>query len=144
MAFSQKISSKVEEAIRAEGVRAYPNEGCGALFGRGEPDAREITDSMPIRNETDLTPRNRYLITSRDVMMAEKEAMRRGLSLVGFFHSHPDHPARPSQFDTDHAWPWLTYIIVSVRAGRALEMGGWNLVEQTRVFEPLDLISTAP
>ena len=100
--------------------KRYPHECCGALLGRD----REVADRRvyprnsalhPLVNRRDDSPRNRFSVTSEDVMRRrESRARARNLEVVGWYHSHPDHPARPSQYDQDHAWPWYSYIIVSV------------------------------
>src|SRR5215469_13013957 len=103
-------------------MRIYPHECCGALLGRDREletgahakPVREILGLFPLINRRDDSPRNRFSVTSEDVREAEKAASQQGLDVVGWYHSHPDHPARPSEFDRDHAWPWYSYIIVSV------------------------------
>src|SRR5580693_1315444 len=124
------ISGHLAEKIRAHGAQTYPHECCGALLGRDsnavlESDrredslaaAREILGLFPLVNRRDDSPRNRFSVTAQDVLEAEKTAREQGLEVVGWYHSHPDHPAKPSDFDRDHAWPWYSYIIVSVHAG---------------------------
>jgi proteasome lid subunit RPN8/RPN11 len=91
---------------------------------------------MPAKLLGEDSPRNRFSVTSEDVMAAEKEARRHGLDVVGWYHSHPDHPARPSQFDRDHAWPWYSYIIVSVQNGAPQEMTSWRLNDDRQEFSP--------
>ena len=78
-------------------------------------------------NRRDDSPRNRFAVSADDVRDAEKAARQHGLEVVGWYHSHPDHPARPSQFDREHAWPWYSYIIVSVMSGAPAEMTSWRL-----------------
>ncbi len=125
------IHQECAEKIRAHGVDTYPHECCGALLGRDEDDGklREIVEVFPLVNQRDDSPQNRFSVSTRDVIGAEKAADARGLSVVGWYHSHPDHPARPSAYDREHAWPWYSYIIVSVRKGVAKEMTSWRLQE---------------
>ena len=124
------ISEHLAEKIRAHGAETYPHECCGALLGRDssavlesdrgsavQTPAREILRLFTLVNRRDDSPRNRFSVTSEDVMAAEKAAREKDMDVVGWYHSHPDHPARPSQFDRDHAWPWYSYIIVSVQNG---------------------------
>jgi proteasome lid subunit RPN8/RPN11 len=104
------ITPGVERAIRAHGVEAYPHECCGALVGRDG----SVSDVVPLPNTTEEGPRRRFLVRPSDYRMAERRTSELGAELLGFYHSHPDHPARPSQYDLDHAWPTFAYIIVSV------------------------------
>lgn len=123
------IGAECAEKIRTHGVRDYPHECCGALLGRdpGNGKVREILEVFPLVNQRDDSPRNRFSVSSRDVIAAERAADAQGLSVVGWYHSHPDHPARPSEYDREHAWPWYSYIIVSVQKGVAREMKSWRL-----------------
>ena len=89
---------------------------------------------MPLANRRDDSPRNRFEITADDVRMAEKKARELGADLVGWYHSHPDAPARPSEFDREHAWPWYSYIIVSVANGTPEEMTSWRLNDDRQEF----------
>ena len=104
------LGSGIEDAIRAHAREAYPHECCGSLVGRD--GAVHATCALP--NTTDEGPRRRFLVRPDDYKAAESDARARGLDLLGFYHSHPDHPARPSQYDLDHAWPTFAYIIVAV------------------------------
>jgi len=113
-----------ETAIRRHAVAAYPDECCGALLGSPGGAVRE---ALPLGNHSDEERRRRFVVTPRDYQQAEARADALGVELVGFYHSHPDHPAVPSQFDLDHAWPNLSYVIVSVRAGQDREMRSWRL-----------------
>jgi proteasome lid subunit RPN8/RPN11 len=143
------ISGHLAEKIRAHGAETYPHECCGALLGRdsselssADPEVqastpgREILGLFPLVNRRDDSPRNRFSVTSEDVLAAEKEARAHGLDVVGWYHSHPDHPARPSEFDRDHAWPWYSYIIVSVQNGAPQEMTSWRLNDDRQEFSP--------
>jgi proteasome lid subunit RPN8/RPN11 len=134
-----KMSTEIADKIREHGARTYPNECCGALLGRetAEPGTasvggisictREVLALFPLVNRRDDSPHNRFSVTADDVRAADKAARERGLDLVGWYHSHPDHPACPSQYDREHAWPWYSYIIVSVANGRPQEMTSWRL-----------------
>jgi cysteine synthase B len=118
------VTGDVEQTMRADAESAYPHEGCGALFG---PRDGEITAILPLHNVTDLEKRRRFLIGPNEYRAAEARAAELGLDLIGFYHSHPDHPAEPSAFDLEHAWPNLSYVIVSVREGRSAERRSWRL-----------------
>jgi proteasome lid subunit RPN8/RPN11 len=135
-----KISSELADQIRAHGVQTYPHECCGALLGRDTEVAdrrvhREIHALHPLINRRDDSPKNRFSVTSQDVLDAEKAARQQGLEVVGWYHSHPDHPARPSQYDRDHAWPWYSYIIVRVANRVPEEMTSWRLTDDRAEFE---------
>src|ERR1043165_4118900 len=109
------ITAAVDEAIRAHGQQTYPHECCGALLGRDG----SVTDLVTLPNTTEEGPRRRFLVRPGDYRQAEQRATELGVELLGFYHSHPDHPARPSQYDLDHAWPTFAYIIISVVDGDA-------------------------
>ena len=123
------------DAIRAHGADAYPHECCGALIGRDGV----VSHAVPLPNTTEEGPRRRFLVRAADYREAERRASELGADLLGFYHSHPDHPARPSQYDLDHAWPFFSYVIVSVRAGVPDAMTSWRLREDRSAFdeEPL-------
>jgi len=129
------ISKELAERIRAHGAETYPHECCGALLGR-DNEAREILGLFPLINRRDDSPQNRFSVTAQDVLDAEKSARRQGLDVVGWYHSHPDHPARPSAYDRDHAWPWYSYIIVSVAQGQPQDMTSWRLNDDRQQFSP--------
>ena len=117
------LGSGVEAAIRTHGQQTYPHECCGALVGRGN----HVSTAVALENTTEEGPRRRFLVRASDYREAERRAVELGGELLGFYHSHPDHPARPSQYDREHAWPWYSYIIVSVAKGKAQEMTSWRL-----------------
>ena len=129
---SIKISTDVLDGINKHVEEAYPEEGAGFLIG-SEGKVEEI---FPLPNAREDSARhNRYLITPEDYLKAEVTADKLGLSLIGVFHSHPDHPNRPSEFDRDWAQPFFSYIITSVNAGKAIESRSWRLLEDRSRFE---------
>lgn len=128
---SLQLSRGIADAIRAHGSETYPNECCGALYGREGVVA--ATYALP--NTTEEGPRRRFLVRPQDYRDAEKRATELDAELLGFYHSHPDHPARPSQYDLDHAWPYFSYIIVAVREGEAGDMTSWRLREDRSAFD---------
>jgi proteasome lid subunit RPN8/RPN11 len=125
------ITSEVDRAIRAHGRETYPHECCGALFGT----AGRVTATLALPNTTEEGPRRRFLVRPSDYREAERRATELDAELVGFYHSHPDHPARPSQYDLDHAWPTFAYIIVAVAQGEAADMTVWYLKDDRSSFE---------
>jgi proteasome lid subunit RPN8/RPN11 len=120
--------------IRAHSAETYPHECCGALLGRELDAGREVIALFPLINRRDDSPRNRFSVTSEDVRAAEKAARDTGCEVIGWYHSHPDHPARPSEFDREHAWPWYSYIIVSVIEHTPKEMSSWRLTDDRAQF----------
>jgi proteasome lid subunit RPN8/RPN11 len=147
-----QLSAEHVESIHSHGVREYPNECCGMLLGRADDDAKEVSQVVPLRNlrhnsarAQELLPledpsreteKNRFLIDPLEQLRVEREARDRGLDVLGYYHSHPDHPARPSNYDREHAWPWYSYIILSVERGQAAEMTSWVLSEDRGRFDP--------
>ena len=129
-----RLEEKFAAAIRAHGVETYPHECCGAILGADVGAARDVVALVPLPNRRDDSPRNRFEITADDVRAAEKKARELGADLVGWYHSHPDHPAKPSEFDREHAWPWYSYIIVSVANGKPQEMTSWRLNDDRAEF----------
>lgn len=129
------LAAGVAAAIRRHGEETYPHECCGALVGAaGRADA-----VVPLPNTTDEGPRRRFLVRPSDYRLAERRAAEMGAELIGFYHSHPDHPARPSQYDLDHAWPTFAYVIVAVAGGAAADMTVWFLKEDRTRFEKGEL-----
>jgi proteasome lid subunit RPN8/RPN11 len=117
--------------IRRHGEETYPHECCGALVGR---DGRVVA-AVALPNTTEEGPRRRFLVRPSDYRLAEQRAGELGSELLGFYHSHPDHPARPSQYDLDHAWPTFAYVIVSVVSGASRDVTIWWLKEDRSTFE---------
>jgi len=125
------LGSGVARAIREHARQAYPDECCGALMG-----SRGIASAvLPLPNVTKDGPRRRFLVQASDYRAAEARAQELRAELVGFYHSHPDHPARPSRYDLEHAWPVFAYVIVSVRQGEPMEMTCWRLKDDRSAFE---------
>ncbi|MFZ0886321.1 MAG: M67 family metallopeptidase [Candidatus Acidiferrales bacterium] len=141
--FVLKITEPLAGRIRAHGVETYPHECCGAILGRDGEAAREVLDLMPLANRRDDSPRNRFEVTSEDVRLAEKTARAQNLELIGWYHSHPDHPARPSEYDRDHAWPWYSYIIISVQSGQPRDMNSWRLRDDRSAYDAEAIESAA-
>lgn len=130
------LSKALEQEIREHGSRDYPNECCGAMLGTDGDAGREVRSLFPLINRRDDSPRNRFSITPEDFRAAEKAAAERGLDLLGWYHSHPDHPARPSDFDREHAWPWYSYVIISVHGGEPKDLTSWQLEDDRSKFFP--------
>lgn len=130
-----ELSSLLLAEIQAHGAQAYPEEGAGFLLGRAEGERKRVLSILPRPNAREQAARhNRYLLTAQDYLQAEQEAERQGLDLLGVFHSHPDHPNRPSEFDREWAMPWFSYLITSVYQGQAGESRCWLLNEDRSAF----------
>jgi adenylyltransferase/sulfurtransferase len=130
-----RLHADAERLIREHAAAAYPFECCGALIGRQTDQFTEIVEARPLDNITEEGPRRRFRVSSEDYLAAERHAVGVGADLVGFYHSHPDHPARPSQYDLDHAWPNLSYIIVAVADGTPRALHSWRLRDDRTAFE---------
>ena len=129
------MSAELAEKIRQHGIETYPHECCGALLGKDQNgEGREIVAVLKLANQRDDSPRNRFSVAPRDVIDADKAAQANGLEVVGWYHSHPDHPAKPSQYDREHAWPWYSYVILKVEKGAAREMTSWRLNEDRKEY----------
>lgn len=128
-----RIGALALAGIRRHAEREYPRECCGLLVGRIEDGGRTrvVAETVTVENawEDGDTIHRRMSITPQDYMRAERRFARQGLGVVGNYHSHPDHPAVPSQFDLEHLAPWATmsYIVVSVCEGLATELRSWEL-----------------
>ncbi len=123
------------DAIRKHGELDYPDECCGILFGRDSADTREVVQVVPIANLQVENRERRFLISPKHFVAAERHAREADLELLGFYHSHPDHPAIPSQFDRDHALPIYSYLIVSVRGGVSAEIRSWRLADHRENYD---------
>ncbi|HEX2697432.1 MAG TPA: M67 family metallopeptidase [Anaerolineales bacterium] len=138
-----QFSKDVLAQIHSHGEQAYPEEGAGFLLGK-DGHVRSVQAIFPLSNSReDAARRNRYLIAPEDYVKAEMEADRLGLSLIGVFHSHPDHPDRPSEFDRDWAQPFFSYVITSVQSGKAVESRSWRLSEDRLQFVEEEIYITS-
>jgi proteasome lid subunit RPN8/RPN11 len=140
------IPPTVLRAIHSHGEAAYPNEGAGLLLGRadGAEGGKAVVDILPLANEWEAGEQyHRYLITPQDMLRGEDEAARRGLDIIGVFHSHPDHVAEPSNMDRDWALPWYSYVITSVQKANAVISRSWLLRDDRSAFDE-EPIQSAP
>lgn len=130
-----KLEKGIADAIRRHGMETYPNECCGALIGT----EGVVNLVAPLPNTTEDGARRRFLIRPSDYTFVEREAARYQQDLLGFYHSHPDHPARPSQYDLDHAFPFFWYVIVSIQQGQPELMTVWRLADDRSQFREASL-----
>jgi proteasome lid subunit RPN8/RPN11 len=141
------LSHELLAGINSHGEAAYPDEGAGFLLGAAQGERRQVKAILPLDNSREAGARhNRYLLTPHDFLRGEQEAARQGLDLLGVFHSHPDHPNQPSEFDREWAMPWFSYIITSVQGGRAADSRSWRLEEDRSSFfeETIEVSGTFP
>ena len=130
------LNGTVHEAIEKHALQIHPNECCGFLFGAdGENNDRIIHEAVPVTNSRDGSQRDRFEILPEDYMWAETYAKDHNLGFVGIYHSHPDSPAIPSDYDHSHAFPYFSYIIVSVTAERMQEFRSWILDDNMQFEE---------
>jgi len=131
-----RLTSELEKIIRTDGETAYPNECCGVLIGEVDNAGLKTAKStITIDNaRTDGEQYHRFLITPEDMMSAEQTARSMKLDVIGFYHSHPDHPSAPSDYDKDHALPFYSYVIVSVDKGKAQILTSWELTNDRSNF----------
>jgi proteasome lid subunit RPN8/RPN11 len=147
-----RIDPQQAEAIRQHGARDFPNECCGILLGHANGAEKRVEEAVPLKNlrhdaerAQALLPldepgreseRNRFLIDPQEQLRVERDARTRGLAVLGYYHSHPDHPARPSNYDREHAWPWYSYVILSVERGEPKDLTSWILTDDRSRFDP--------
>jgi proteasome lid subunit RPN8/RPN11 len=136
-----RLIGSVADEIRREGQLAYPAECCGVLGGR-VIDVKVVLRVVPVMNRRTDDPR-RYLISPDDLLRITGQLRQAELEIMGYYHSHPDHPAEPSAFDSEHAWPWYSYIIVRVEGGRPAELTSWVLEEDCSAMrqEPVEVFT---
>ena len=130
-----KITANFLKEIYALGEKAYPEEGVGFLFGTDDSKVREVKVIYSVKNAREKEARhNRYDVAPRDIIEADEKAEEMGLSIIGVFHSHPDHPDKPSKFDLKWANTFFSYIITSIKDGKAVASRSWRLKEDRSGF----------
>jgi len=137
------LSEDAHRAIRDAAREAYPHEGCGALVG---PAGGPVVESLSLPNRETEKPRTRFAVSAHDYMEVEDAAESRGLSLLGFWHSHPDHPARPSETDRRYAWEGLLTLVIAVREGEPRDLTAWAVDGPDSPFRQLrlEVLTSAP
>jgi proteasome lid subunit RPN8/RPN11 len=130
-----RITKETYSIIKNDALSAYPHECCGFLFGKETDEYRIITHALPVVNSQQENKNRRFEIASTDYMKAEQFADENQLTLLGVYHSHPDHPAIPSEHDLKQALPFFSYIIVSVRKGHLDKMLSWRLNDKGKFAE---------
>ena len=130
--------------IYAHGEQSYAEECCGMLVGEAPESGGDIVISeiVAAENEREDSRHNRYVISPQALLETQRSARERGLEILGYYHSHPDHPARPSDFDREHAWPGTSYMIISVMKGSVVDGRSWRLVDDRSRFDEEDLVGS--
>jgi proteasome lid subunit RPN8/RPN11 len=129
-----RLTNHVAERIKRHARLAYPDECCGFLFGTSDGDLKHASRLFELANASSRNRSRRFLIRPGEFRNAELWARGKSLEVVGLYHSHPDHPARPSQFDLDHALPWWSYVIISVEQGTPSMLTSWVLKDDRSEF----------
>jgi len=130
------LSEEHRDEIAAHGERDYPHECCGLLLGNFADDGGKVISEVYLISNAreEQAKRNRFLIRPEELMRGERYAQAKGLEVVGFYHSHPDHPAVPSQYDLERAWPIYSYIVVSIANGAAADLRSWEMATDRSRF----------
>ncbi len=124
-----KIRQSELDSLRRHGEETYPHECCGVLLGRMQDDERQVAEIVRCGNTRDDRPQDRYHIDPRELVRIQRQGRERGLDIIGFYHSHPDHPAQWSQTDLAEAhWIGCSYVITSVEAGQAMRTSSFVLL----------------
>jgi proteasome lid subunit RPN8/RPN11 len=129
-----RVSERMIEQIRQQGEAAYPAECCGVLAGQ-PGEIKHVLQLIPMQNRRTDDP-HRYLIAPEDLLRTMTALRRSDLEVLGYYHSHPDHAPTPSAFDTEHAWPWYSYVIVQVNLGCSGEVAAWVLADDRSRMSP--------
>jgi proteasome lid subunit RPN8/RPN11 len=138
-----RIAEDAARAIRGHGRRAYPEECCGALLGEARAGSDFASDAEAVENARPDERRRRFRIDAEEYRRLERLAEARGKALLGFYHSHPDHPAVPSEYDRDHALPVFHYVVLGVASGEPGEMTSWVMSEDRREFRREEILPEA-
>lgn len=138
------LSDSHQDEIRRHGERDYPFECCGLMLGRFEAGHKVVLETYAISNaREEEAKRNRFLIRPEELLRGEKYAREKGLEVVGFYHSHPDDRAIPSQYDLEHAWPTYSYVVTSVENGQAVALRSWEMESDRSRFNEEEILSEA-
>ncbi|HLE08307.1 MAG TPA: M67 family metallopeptidase [Thermodesulfobacteriota bacterium] len=134
-----KMSDSIYNKILEDSTDSYPDECCGALIGNAA-GGKTVLEVCALKNVNRERSRDRYEMDPAELLRAEKEARKCGMDIIGIYHSHPDHPARPSQFDRDRGWPEYSYVIVSVKKGIDTEVKSWTFGDFSGPFKEEEII----
>jgi proteasome lid subunit RPN8/RPN11 len=136
-----KVPSGIFGQMKEHGETSFPNECCGVLMGKGGKEGRAVLEILRIDNSFDDAERyHRFLITPDQYRNAEKIAREKKLDIIGFYHSHPDSPSIASKYDLEHAFPWFSYIIMSVMKKKYHDVHSWVMSEDRNEFKEEEVI----
>lgn len=137
-----ELAAALYDEIIAHLRAAYPNEGAGLLLGNETDSGKKALTIVPFENRFALDQQHhRYLITAEDMLAGETAASENGMDVLGVYHSHPDHPAEPSNYDRESAtWPWYSYLIVSVQNQHTATARCWRLTDDRSQFNEEELL----
>ena len=130
-----RITAKQMDEIKSHLESCYPEEGCCLLLGIVENGTKILKEVFLVKNTAPDSRKRRYFIDPLEYSKIEKQAENKKFVVIGIAHSHPEHPARPSNFDLDHSWPFFSYLIISVKSGKSKTIKSWELKEDRSVFE---------
>lgn len=135
------LTPELKRRIEQSGVEAFPNECCGVMVGRDTPQGRVVERLEPMDNVWDeAEQRRRFAIDPKRLMQLDRDVALERKVVLGFYHSHPNHPARPSETDRQYGWPFYSYVIVSIQDRRPAEMTCWVLNEASEQFEEQGIV----
>jgi proteasome lid subunit RPN8/RPN11 len=133
------LDPAARRAMELHTTETYPEEACGFLLGtEGEP--RRLVQARPTANVHGEDKTRRFTIDPREILRLDRELEGGPVKLLGFYHSHPDHPAVPSTYDTERGWSWYSYLIQALRGGKLGDLRAWRLEEGAGLFKEEDLI----
>lgn len=135
-----RLTPVQEQSIRDHGAKDFPHECCGVMLGEVIEGIKVVRELRPLGNVHEEGHERRYLISPDEMRALQFEELRTKKKILGFYHSHPNHPAEPSVYDRDWAWPWWTYIIVSVMEGTPELMTAWQLDEDREAFMAEEMV----
>ncbi|MBM4053259.1 MAG: M67 family metallopeptidase [Planctomycetes bacterium] len=127
------VSKNDLNIIKNEVIKSYPSECCGLLVGRNAAE-KKVVEIYPVQNKNTERTHDRYEISGKDFMRVDRSASKKGLQIIGIYHSHPDHPAVPSAFDKENAWSSYSYMIISVEKREDIEFRSWVFNEERKLF----------
>ena len=134
------LSDLAVDAADESALSAYPEECCGFLLGRVSDTYREVNEVREAGNIRENRRERRYRIEPLELMRLEEEIEGSAQDLLGFYHSHPNHPPNPSEYDREHAWPWYTYVILSINENAEGELTAWKLKDDREAFDELHVV----
>ena len=128
------ISKENLNVIKVHVKKAYPHECCGLLIGKDKGGNKEVVETCLLTNLNKERANDRYEVDPKEYMKYDQDAGKKKLSIIGIYHSHPDHPSRPSEFDASRAWEWYSYMIIAIANGTEFEIKSWVFNESEKIF----------